>query len=158
MKKYAYFIFIFAFLVACKTTQLPQNQEKTKITNAALADSVLAYALDHEALYTLIDTLKPMSSVKFLRFAVAKDSTQKDGDFKITTKDSLLNKIEEYQKICQDLSKDDWQFIMMPFARTEKSMRNIEIYVERKSVLPKKYNNIKPFLGSGVSLPVPILP
>ncbi len=147
MKKHAYLIFIFAFLVACKTTQLPQNQAKSEVSNRILADSVLAYALDHEALYTLIDTLKPMSSVKFLRFAVAKDSTQKDGDYQITTKDSLLNIIEKYQKICQDLSKDDWQFIMIPFARTEKSTRNIEIYVVRKSVFAKKIRQYQAFFG-----------
>ena len=147
MKKYAYSLFIFAFFLACKTTQLPQSHTKSEVSNRVLADSVLAYALDHEALYTLMDTLKPMSSVKFLRFAVAKDSTQKDGDYQITTKDSLLNKIEEYQKVCQDLSRGDWEFIMMPFARTDKGMRNIEIYVIRKSIFAKKIQQYQSFFG-----------
>ncbi len=147
MKKYAYFLFIFAFFIACKTNQLPQNHTKSDLSNRILADSVLAYALDHEALYTLTDTLKPMSSVKFLRFAVAKDSTQKDGDYKIVTKDSLLKKMEEYQKVCKDLSQGDWQFIMMPFERTDKNIRNIEIYVVRKSVFAKKIQQYQSFFG-----------
>lgn len=147
MKKYPYFLLIIAFIVACKTNRLPQNYSKLELSNRVLADSVLAYALDHEALYTLADTLKPMSSVKFLRFAVAKDSSQKDGDYTITTKDSLLKIIEKYQKICQSLSEDDWQFIMMPFARTEKNIRNIEIYVVRKSIFAKKIKQYQSFFG-----------
>jgi len=108
---------------------------------------LLAYALDHEALYTLADTLKPISSVKFVRYAIAKDSTQRDGDLAVTDKDSLLQKIERYQKVCNALSGGDWQFVLMPFERTEKAIRNMEIYVVRKSVFQKKLAAYQSFIG-----------
>ena len=37
-----------------------------------LIDSIFAKALDHEALYTLLDTLKPISSIKFLQISIVK--------------------------------------------------------------------------------------
>lgn len=147
MKKIISLFIISSIFAGCLSSRVAQTQLSVVNRNQALADSVLAYALDHEALYTLTDTLKPMSSVKFLRFAIAKDSTQKDGDYNITTQDSLLKKIEEYQQVCQDLSQGDWQFIMMPFARTENKMRNIEIYVVRKSEFAKKIKQYQAFFG-----------
>ncbi|MFT7482173.1 MAG: hypothetical protein ACI8WW_001107 [Oceanospirillaceae bacterium] len=147
MKNYISLFIISLIFAGCVSSRVAQTQLSVVNRNKALADSVLAYALDHEALYTLADTLKPMSSVKFLRYSIAKDSTQKDGDYNIRDQDSLIKKIEEYQQVCQDLSQGDWQFIMMPFARTEKNMRNMEIYVVRKSEFAKKIKQYQPFFG-----------
>jgi hemoglobin-like flavoprotein len=134
-------------LVSCGTKQALYKSINKDDFDKALADSVLAYALDHEALYSLADTLKPISSVKFLRFNVAKDSTMRDGDKLITTSDSLLQKIESYQKVCKALSKGDFEFILMPFARTEKTIRNLEIYVVRKSRLSSILKTHASFFG-----------
>jgi hypothetical protein len=148
MKKYLILLLTSISLLACSTNKSLTTQIISQNNfDRALADSILAYALDHEALFTLADTLKPISSVKFLRFAIAKDSSQKDGDIIITTKDSLLQKIDAYQQACNALSKGDWQFILMPFQRTEKSMRNMEIYVVRKSVFAKKIVQYQSFFG-----------
>lgn len=147
MKKYLFLICLSFSFVTCKTSKQSFNYNAVKVQNNPLADSVLAYALDHEALYTLTDTLKPISSVKFLRFAVAKDSSQNDGDYSISTNDSLFQLIENYQKVCKELSHGDWEFIMMPFARTEKNIRNIQIYVVRKSVFAKKIQRYQSFFG-----------
>ena len=132
---------------ACSTNNKLTRQINCEKFNTVLADSILAYALDHEALFTLADTLKPISSVKFLRFTIAKDSTKMDGEKTITANDSAMNAINEYQQVCNALSKGDWQFVMMPFNNTQKNMRNIEIYVVRKSVFAKKIAAYQSFFG-----------
>jgi len=147
MKKNLTTIFIIFTIASCTVQQSLQKRISKEDFDNTLADSVLAYALDHEALFTLADTLKPMSSVKFLRYKLAKDSTMKDGDALITHKDSLLNKIEAYQKVCNSLSKGDWQFILVPFERTDKNTRNLEIYVVRKSRFASVLRNNAAFFG-----------
>lgn len=98
-----------------------------------LADSMLAYALDHEAVYTLLDTIKPVSSVKFLRFPVAKTDSARDGDQVVAHADSLPQLAARYARICRMLSGGDHQFVMMPFAQPYEHYRNVEIYAVRKS-------------------------
>ena len=51
-------------LVSCHTPQVALRKAYRQLPPAErqLADSVLLTALDNEALYTLLDTLKPMSS------------------------------------------------------------------------------------------------
>ena len=147
MKKNLVILFVFFAIASCTVQQSLQKSIVKEDFDKSLADSVLAYALDHEALFTLADTLKPMSSVKFLRYKLAKDSTMKDGDAIITRKDSLLNKVEAYQKVCKALSKGDWQFVLVPFERTEKNTRNLEIYVVRKSRFASVLRNNAAFFG-----------
>lgn len=147
MKHFSLILLTFALLSSCSTQKAFQKSTDNGDYDKALADTVLAYALDHEALYSLADTLKPISSVKFLRYAIAKDSTMKDGDAVITTKDSLLQKIEAYQKVCKALSKGDFEFVLLPFERTEKAIRNIEIYVVRKSRLASLLKTYSSFFG-----------
>jgi hypothetical protein len=134
-------------LTACTTQKLGSKAEIATEYESSLADSILSYALDHEALFTLVDTLKPMSSVKFLQFPIAKDSSNQDGDIHVAKKDSIIYKIESYQKVCNALSQKDWLFAMVPFQRTEKNFRNIEIYVIRKSVFAKKIQQYQSFFG-----------
>jgi len=141
----AYLVSAFFILIACSA---PKNLSYSiNQYNQSLADSLLAYALDHEALYTLADTLKPMSSVKFLSYAIAKDSSMQDGEAYVTHKDSLLQLIDQYQAVCKALSNDTWQFILVPFQRTEKNMRNLEIYVIRKAVFADKIKQYQFFFG-----------
>ena len=138
---------LFALIVSCNSQKGLIRHINRDNYDIALADSVLAYALDHEALYSLADTLKPISSVKFLRYTIAKDSTMKDGEAIVTTKDSLLKKIEEYQKVCKRLSKGDFEFVLLPFQRTDKAIRNLEIYVVRKSKLESLLKTYSSFFG-----------
>ncbi len=117
---------------SCTTTRQSPTAIHTGF-DQALADSMFAYALDHEAIYTLLDTLKPISSVRFLRYRIAADSATAAGAENIVRHDSLLHAIAAYQKICHAFSRGDWQFVLNPFARTDDGYRNIEIYVVRKS-------------------------
>lgn len=138
-----FFISTCLFFVSCANTRPLQNPADEEY-DRALADSMLAYALDHEALYSLLDTIKPISSVHFMRYTVAKDSSMKDGDKEVVRHDSLLHTIERYQKVCRALSRGDWQFILAPFKMTDKNFRSLEIYVVRKSrmaLVLRKYNH-----------------
>lgn len=116
-------------------------------TDRALADSLLAYALDHEAIYSLLDTLKPISSVKLLRFPVAKDSSLQPGAATVVKGDAGLREIERYQRLCRALSTGDWQFILAPFHMTVKGERHMEIYVIRKSRFASVLRQFAPFFG-----------
>lgn len=96
-------------------------------TEKVLADSILLTALDHEALYTLIDTLKPISSVQFYRLPLlSNNEVQKDSAYKV------LNTL---QNIANKLSVADWQFVLHPFERSDSIYKNVELYVIRKNKL-----------------------
>ncbi|WP_295119707.1 hypothetical protein [uncultured Chitinophaga sp.] len=119
-------------MAACATTRQLSNTSLNK-EETALADSMLTWALDHEAIYTLLDTLKPISSVKYLQYPVAKSATAKDGDPVVTHPDSLPALAAKYARICEKLSKGDHRFIMVPFAQAYGHKRMMEIYAVRKS-------------------------
>lgn len=146
MKKLFILAIIVSLFTACSSSRQLHNNGLSDY-DKALADSILAYALDHEALFTLADTLKPISSVRFLRCAVAKDSTMNDGDAAVTKGDSLLRQIERYQEACAALSTGDWQFILVPFNRTDKNVRNMEIYVVRRSKFNRELAEHPAFWG-----------
>ncbi len=118
-----------AFLNGCNTEHYALKKSYNKLTpeKKVLADSILLYALDHEALYTLADTLKPMSSVKFYRWPVHRKN--------ITGHDSLVKMIEAAQEITHALSKGDFQFVLNPYKYSDSIYRNMEIYVIRKKRL-----------------------
>jgi hypothetical protein len=128
---------------SCRT----QKFYKLTSTEKSLADSVLAYALDHEALYTLLDTLKPISSVKFLRFAVAKDSTVLNGSATLPYSPAAIDSIAFYSKLCKQLSTKTKQFVLVPFKRTDNNIRNIEIYVVDKLRFASVINQYATFFG-----------
>ena len=123
-------IILFSILItACNTPKYLIGKAYKKMTTneRQLADSIISYALDHEALYTLLDTLKPMSSVQFYRMPVLSINKQQ--------KDSAQQAITVIQKIVTQLSVGEYQFVLNPFERTDSVYRNMEIYVFRKSRL-----------------------
>jgi hypothetical protein len=94
------------------------------------ADSLLSYALDHEALYTLMDTLKPISSVKLIKLPLlSKDKRRAD---------SARAALERWTKLVQQMQLPDLRFILQPFERNEGDDKYVEIYAVRLSVLQKK--------------------
>lgn len=96
------------------------NQEEKPI-----ADSILRYALDHEALYTLADTLKPMSSIKMYRLPLLSVNPMQV--------DSASRALAKLQHVANKLSQSDFQFIVNPFERADSIYKNIELYVVRKT-------------------------
>ncbi|MFY7652710.1 MAG: hypothetical protein ACOVQE_08390 [Chitinophagaceae bacterium] len=128
MYKLYYTICILFILIACspvnsikKKYRLLSNYEQT------LADSLISYALDHEALYSLLDTLKPISSIKFMQLPLFSSNTQQV--------DSAKQVLNTYQKIINQLSHKNWEFVLNPFERTDSIYKNFEIYVVNKTKL-----------------------
>lgn len=93
-------------------------------------DSLLAYALDHEALYTLLDTLKPMSSVKLMKLPLlSKDS------IKLT---AAVYELEKWTTLTQKIQFPDIRFILQPFEKADGDNIYLEIYAVRLSAVQKK--------------------
>lgn len=118
---------ILLLVISCRTAGSFRNGET--FYHSALADSLLAYALDHEGLYSLLDTIKPISSVRMLSYAIAKDSTHTPADYRIALRKPALDSVEIYQRICRQLSNEKVRFVLVPFREAYKGRRNMEIYV-----------------------------
>jgi hypothetical protein len=113
----------------------------------SLADSMLADALDHEGLYALIDTIKPMSSIKYLSYPIAKDSTQGIMDHQVVKEYKYLDSVALYKQICEKLSNDKIRFVMIPFQQSYKGRRNIEIYAVNLYKFKSKLKEHAAFFG-----------
>lgn len=125
-----------------KTKPFPAY-EKLSTEEKLLADSLIAYALDHEALYSLMGDLKPMSSVGFpLAYPLGKDSTQIDGQHQVVAiqSDSIQHAITELQKwnrVLSALSFTNYQFLLIPFRRTRQEDRYLQILLCRTDLLDR---------------------
>jgi hypothetical protein len=136
------------FLAQCATKPFqPSTYRALNEWEQKMADTLLLSALDHEALYTLIDTLKPMSSVKFLRFPIAADSLTPKGKIPTIKKVAILDTLESWQRICQALSTPKVSFVIQPFRAADKGMRHLEIYAIRHAVLAKLIIRHRHFFG-----------
>lgn len=121
-----------------------KNYRQLSAAEKAMVDSVLLYALDHEALYTLADTLKPMSSVKLYGLPLLSNNRLQ--------LDSALQQLASLQRIVNTLNGGDWQFVLNPFERPDSIYKNIELYVVRKSRMASVINQHQSFYGTlGIS-------
>jgi hypothetical protein len=112
-----------------------------------LADSLLLYALDHEALYTLLDTIKPISSVKMLRYPIAPDSTHIQGTVARIKNPLYLVTLDSYYLLNQKFTGSKVAFILIPFKATDKENKNIQMYAVRAPVLQQLIGNHSNFFG-----------
>jgi hypothetical protein len=114
-------------VTACNTPYrtLVKSYKQLSHEEQAIADSLFTTALDHEALYTLCDTLKPISSVKMYRLPLLSTNQLQV--------DSANQALTTLQKTINRLNGGDWQFILNPFERSDSIYKNIELYVIRKS-------------------------
>lgn len=113
----------------------------------ALADTMIGHALDHEGLYSLTDTIKPISSVHFFSYAVARDSTHAALEHRIATNKAALDSIAIYQRICNQLSNDKVRLVLAPFEQPHKGKRNMEIYAVNMHKFKSKIREYAAFFG-----------
>ncbi len=113
----------------------------------SLADSLLVDALDHEGLYALADTIKPISSIKSFTYPVARDSTHTKLDYQVAKNQSFLDTIALYQDICNKLSNDKVRFVLVPFQQAYKGRRNLEIYAVNMQKFKSKIKEHAAFFG-----------
>jgi hypothetical protein len=115
--------------------------EKLSPADQQRADSLLATALDQEALYSLLADLKPVSSIGFpLSYPIGKDSLHTDGQNKVvnTSADSIqhfLEEIESWNRVLDALSFDHFEFMLIPFKNVWESDRNMQILVSRTDLV-----------------------
>lgn len=96
-------------------------------SDQSFADSLIDYALNHEALYTICDSIKPMSSIKMFRLPVFSENRQQ--------RDSALSALHLLHKRVSRFNQyqDLWQFILNPFERRDSIFKNVELYIIRQS-------------------------
>jgi len=117
------------------------------------ADSLLSKALDHEALYSLMGDMKPISSIGFAHsYPLGKDSTQKDGQQKIVEVgiDSIktaMEELESWNRVLAALSFDDYQFLLVPFKQVYKGKRNLQILLCRTDLIDSLLVAQSPFFA-----------
>lgn len=132
-------LLLISLLFACRS---PKNMvstayKKMSAVEKQTADSLLAYGLDHEALYTLLDTLKPVSSIKLYRLPLLSSLPHQ--------RDSALSVLQNVQKVAIGLSRGDFEFLVTPFERRDSVYKNIELYVVRKSRLKSMIRSHRDF-------------
>ena len=156
---------IFLFLTACKTTSSLTEQTTANRSlpfpgyknlsdqEKAMADSLIAYALDHEALYSLMGDLKPMSNLGVpLSFPLGKDSTQIDGQHQIVdlqhnSVKQALTELQTWNRVLSALSFGDYQFLLIPFRNIYDGERKLQFLVCRRDLLDRLLKEQAPFFA-----------
>lgn len=106
-----------------------------------MADTLLRYALDHEALYSLLGDIKPVSNVFYvLANPIGKDTTMSDGDAEVVKigVDSIqrtLRTLEAWNNVTDALSFGDYQFLIVPFRQVRDGQRNFQLVVCRTDLI-----------------------
>lgn len=153
MKKYLYIIPILSLLIvlSCKSNK-PFTEVKPSYTEAEkiLVDSILQYGLDHEALYTLLGDLKPMSSLISYRFPLANTDTLKKTNANVVDRKSQGKYLDRLYSIQQALNKmnfPDLRFVLIPYKASQGDKRLMQLSVVRVSVLDSLLKAKESFFG-----------
>ena len=134
-------ILIASIFYGCKSPKfiISKAYRKMDANEKQLADSILLKALDNEAIYTLLDTLKPMSSVQYYKLPLYSNNK--------SLKDSAVTFLYNLQNVVNKMSIADWQFVLNPFSRIDSIYRSFEIYVSRKSRLASLITQHQSYFG-----------
>ncbi|GAB5528072.1 MAG: hypothetical protein Roseis2KO_59440 [Roseivirga sp.] len=118
-----------------------------------MANLLLAYGLEHEALYTMLDSLKPMSSLgPVLSYPLAKKDWMADGYRHVVNPqaDSIriaLKELDSWHRITKELSNEHLQFLVIPFRQPWDEKRHIQVLVCRKDQFRKTLQREALFFG-----------
>lgn len=150
MMKSNFFIAVLLFFTLACSTIKPTGTRQTRIIpgymklsgiEKTIADSILAQALDQEAIYTILGRIKPLSSIGYsLRYPLAKDSTMTEGSHEVVNlaPDSIgqfLQEIELFHRITRKLSSDELVFMLIPFRQTYHQNRHLQLLVCRPDLV-----------------------
>lgn len=149
----ASFAFVFFSFISCRTHYIP-NQGRSQLSmteeQAHLLDSILQFGLDHEALYTLIGDVKPMSSLVSFYYPIANtDSSLKTKGqvLDVKAKQPYLKKIQTIQKLMAQLNFPDLDFVVLPYQSAQGEMRIVQLSVVRVSKLDSLLQKQQSFFG-----------
>ena len=141
-----------SFSASHQTIPFPGYEQLTE-EEQMRADSIIGYALDHEALYSLLGDLKPMSSIGFaLSYPLGKDSLQFDGQrYVVNLHDEStqlnLNEVNSWNRVLDALSFENYQFLLIPFKQVRDGNRNMQILICRTDLLDKLLETQAPFFA-----------
>ncbi len=155
MMKYlpVFFLFFSLFLAACGN----QRRVAVQADEAALSpeivfllDSMLQEGLDHEALYTLLGRIKPMSSVATFTFPLANADTAAKRS--ATVLDArrhrpYLDSLRRIQRALNALRIPDIKFVMVPYKATYDDRRIMQVSAVRISLLDSVLKTQERFFG-----------
>lgn len=148
--------------VLCSCASLQQGQsgfsfdkqiETLSPTELSMANELLTYGLEHEALYTLLDSLKPMSSLgSVLSYPLAKKSWMNDGYRQVVNPEAdsiqvALKELDSWHRITKELSNEQLQFLVVPFRQPWDEKRHLQILVCRKDQFQKTLQKEAVFFG-----------
>lgn len=123
----------------------PQEQQ--------MANELLSYGLEHEALFTLMDDLKPISSLgRPITYPIAKTKETPDGtkmviDPKADSIDTALEHLAKWHKILGALSTDKVEFMLVPFRQSWDGKRNLQILACRRDIFDELMEKHSAFFG-----------
>lgn len=149
-------LFVFAtllFFFSCSGTKRQVGKMRYATIserNRSLVDSILQYGLDHEALYTLLADIKPMSSltIHYLPLANADSARRTSADIvDRTTKGAYLDRLLRIQQAINEIHLPDMKFLFIPYSHAYDSMLTMQLSVVRVSALDRLLRQHESFFG-----------
>jgi hypothetical protein len=149
--KICFVVITLFFLASClvrqtKAPALPVVDARS----AALLDSILQYGLDHEALFTILGNVKPMSSVASFTYPIANaDSARRTsaGILNRAGHGRFLDELRTIQELMNRLDFPDLRFIVVPYQNAQKDKRIVQISAVRISALDSLLKKQESFFG-----------
>lgn len=143
MKKVCCFLALL-FLLSCQV----QQKSSTYIRHhAALADSLLATALDHEAIYSILDTLKPMSSIFSVHYKLSDGKMQADS-LHVGSPAARMDTVMLYQRLCHALSNSRVVLVAVPFREAYDGEKTVELYAVNLLKLKSRISEYSSFFNA----------
>lgn len=143
-------LFLFFILSCASKKNLSTTIVAVTTQETQLIDSILQYGLDHEALYTLLSDIKPMSSLITFYYPIANDDSLKKTSAHILERSkhgAYLDKLYSVQQALNRLNFPDLEFVMIPYQRAQGNKRVIQLSVLRISVLDSLLKARESFFG-----------
>ena len=109
--------------------------------------------MEHEALFTLLDDLKPISSLgRPLTYPLAKAKEVPDGAKMVIDPEAdsiaiALEHLEKWHKILEALSTDQFEFMLVPFRQSWDGKRNLQILACRRDIFDELMEEHSAFFG-----------
>jgi hypothetical protein len=143
-------VLLLVLLQGCKVNTRPaKDRYSTEVTILRLRDSILQEGLDGEALYTLLGTIKPMSSVASFSFPLGNSDSSRRLDGDLVNRDSLryLAKVKDIQRAIALIQLPDLKFVLVPYRLGYGKARILQLSVVRTSMLDSLLDAKRNFFG-----------
>lgn len=124
--------------------------EQLDESDRALADTLMQEALDHQALYTIVGGLKPMSTLRQERFNLARPDSLTHGDPEIVTTDEALAELEragQLHRVADALSCGAISAVVAPFEATREQERTVQMLIVNERSMDETLEEHAAFWG-----------